>query len=390
MSRSPATGRCRLCMAIAYKTNKGQDVLRSLAGGLPVNPACVAMLAVKGSAESMSVFAEETKLNLFFDGGRFRIFSVPSFWPYCQPTTYGEHFKETDYLICLDWNPSISRENQIALAKGVRAKCIFFSGTEYTHNIRKEAGLESHLISNNCFVNPDLFQITPASKIYDAVYTARAMTIKRVGLAQAVPNLALIVDRWFQSAVAVPDDAYASVPASYLNERRLNAQELSGLYNQSRCGLILSPREGACFTVTEYLLCGIPVVSTKPEHPMGLGGRELWLNERNSIYVDPTPEAVRAGVEDINSRNLPPEEIRSMCVEEINRNLRKIVGVIGNIFERHNCSEDVYELVKGYSDPAELVLGPGAWNNTHHAKRHRLAPEYVSTPLPKAIAMLAA
>ena len=59
------------------------------------------------------------------------------------------------------------------------------------------------------------------------------------------------------------------------------------IYNQSKIGLILSgntgkntqgDKEGASYSTCEYLLSGLPVVSTYNQ-----GGRNFWLNEYNSI-----------------------------------------------------------------------------------------------------------
>jgi len=68
--------------------------------------------------------------------------------------------------------------------------------------------------------------------------------------------------------------------------------------------------EGACFTIVEYLLCGLPVLSTKPADIKGLGGRELWLNKSNSHFVEATAEKVAYGVEYLAGRVFDRHEIR--------------------------------------------------------------------------------
>jgi glycosyltransferase involved in cell wall biosynthesis len=61
-----------------------------------------------------------------------------------------------------------------------------------------------------------------------------------------------------------------------------------------RCsvGGIFSAEEGACYACTEYLLCGLPVITTN-----SIGGRNMWLNASNSITVEATPEDVAQGVQ---------------------------------------------------------------------------------------------
>ena len=58
-------------------------------------------------------------------------------------------------------------------------------------------------------------------------------------------------------------------------------------------------------STSEYLLCGIPVVSTPSR-----GGRDTWFNIDNSIIVEPNPGAVREGVTYIIEKNLTASVIR--------------------------------------------------------------------------------
>ena len=74
-------------------------------------------------------------------------------------------------------------------------------------------------------------------------------------------------------------------------------------------GLILSEFEGACYSSSEYLLCGIPVVST-----FSFGGRDIWYNSYNSIICNPTPEAVSDAVKKLSSYNRDPHRIRQMHI----------------------------------------------------------------------------
>jgi glycosyltransferase involved in cell wall biosynthesis len=61
--------------------------------------------------------------------------------------------------------------------------------------------------------------------------------------------------------------------------------------NSSVCGLMLSDIEGACYASTEYLLCGVPVVTTK-----SFGGRDEYYEEENHLTVRATPAHVAEGV----------------------------------------------------------------------------------------------
>ena len=53
-------------------------------------------------------------------------------------------------------------------------------------------------------------------------------------------------------------------------------------------GGVFSEEEGACWASSEYLLCGLPVVSTHSR-----GGRDVWYSGHNSLIVEPTQARAR-------------------------------------------------------------------------------------------------
>lgn len=74
--------------------------------------------------------------------------------------------------------------------------------------------------------------------------------------------------------------------------RYLPPHEVAAVLRSCSVGGMFSGEEGTCYAVTEYLLCGLPVVTTA-----SVGGRHVWLSEQNSIVVEPTPQAVAQGVQ---------------------------------------------------------------------------------------------
>mgnify|MGYP006234474903 CR=1 FL=1 len=49
----------------------------------------------------------------------------------------------------------------------------------------------------------------------------------------------------------------------------------------------MSSAEGAMYSSVEYLLCGLPIVSTK-----STGGRDVFFTNENCIIAEDTPESV--------------------------------------------------------------------------------------------------
>ena len=98
--------------------------------------------------------------------------------------------------------------------------------------------------------------------------------------------------------------------------------------------MILSAEEGACFASSEYLLCGIPVVST-PEK----GGRSVWYDEYNSITCEPTEDAVRDAVQFFVKNPRDPKIIRARHITKSKYYRAKFLCKLAELFDKHNVTD---------------------------------------------------
>jgi len=111
--------------------------------------------------------------------------------------------------------------------------------------------------------------------------------------------------------------------ATFLNEdckgvyRRLSCTEVAEANARSAVGLCLSSVEGAMRAAIEYLLCGIPIVSTP-----SWGGRQRYFNQFNSILSAPDPKKIAYAIKTIESRSLSKTDIRNetMSIIKFERN----------------------------------------------------------------------
>jgi glycosyltransferase involved in cell wall biosynthesis len=87
--------------------------------------------------------------------------------------------------------------------------------------------------------------------------------------------------------------------------------------NQSRVGLILSSLEGGNYASMQYLLCGLPVVTTRNR-----GGRDSFFHEDYVIWADDNPTSVAQAVSELISRDLDPMQIRAATLDRINKHRR--------------------------------------------------------------------
>jgi glycosyltransferase involved in cell wall biosynthesis len=220
----------------------------------------------------------------------------------------------------------------------------FLSNTVDQDNLFREKGLDSYFCNHNCFVDENIFRPLPdAEKKFDAVYDARLDAWKRHGLAANIESLGLIYHR----APVLEDASYIDKirqdfsRAKFFNHTEsgeyetLTPQLVNQALNECRVGLCLSAEEGAMFASMQYLLAGLPVVTTP-----SLGGRDVFFDDEIAIAVAATPEAVVGGVQEMISRNLDAEDVRARTVEKVLSHRERFVALGQSIYEKESVERN--------------------------------------------------
>lgn len=197
----------------------------------------------------------------------------------------------------------------------------FLANAEPEHRMMTARGLGSAWVSHNAFADPEVFRPLPdRPKRFDAVYDARVCPFKRHELAAGVRSLSLVtsrVDRFHDEAYVrsvrelLPGAHWRNDPLDP-TWRSLSGPEINEAINEARVGLCLSAVEGAMFASVQYLLAGLPVVSTASR-----GGRDAFFDPECARIVPDDPAAVAEGVREMASCPLPPGEIRRRTLERI-------------------------------------------------------------------------
>ena len=249
---------------------------------------------------------------LYFDHPKLRIFIIENImhnWDWLSKVA--NHISERDffYVYCGWYHDEYFAKtySRILLELGLSKKkfYIMFNSVDEM-NIFKKHGFFGEVINHNCWLDWDQSMkiIDNCDKLYDAIYVGRRSAFKRHMLAKKVNNLAIIAGNNHGNNVS-------EIPhCKYNNEKPLSADGVCEKINQSKCGLLLSETEGACFSSSEYLLCGIPVVSTTCN-----GGRDFWYNSYNSIVVEPDEDRVLEAVSHFNNTKIDPKKIRNDHIE---------------------------------------------------------------------------
>lgn len=215
-----------------------------------------------------------------------------------------------------------------------RVKLLMNSEQELQAARQAFPGFEVRKVSNAAFLDEGLFRILPGPRPYGAVLNSKPLAFKRHHLSRLVENKIFITydtrepDVGKTAKVAIEEFAPREV------FRNRPEEEVVRLLNQSRVGLLLSEVEGACYASLEYLLCGLPVVSTRCE-----GGREEFYDETNAIIVEPTEEAVRDGVREALRRlregEMKRAEIRRGTMRRVRGFRRAFAKVLQGILDAH-------------------------------------------------------
>jgi len=151
-----------------------------------------------------------------------------------------------------------------------------------------------------CNENTVLHQSLPIA--FDAIYIARLDPYKRLWLARNIQKLRIVAaNPQDKSRLVTWGCSHASVNSQYQNFQT-TAEDIC----KSNYGLALSKKEGGMLAVTEYLLCGKPVVTTPSR-----GGREHWLDAENHLVVADDPVAIAEAVNGINYHRWNPHAIRN-------------------------------------------------------------------------------
>ena len=256
---------------------------------------------------------------------------------------------------------------------------IFLTNAPDECRILERVGLPGYFCHHNAFLDERIFRPLPqVAKDLDAVYTARLSRFKRHLLARDIPSWGLLYylleeNRPKQRAYLrhlqrlMPGMACPNHDPQTGQYRRLSAEEMCQAYNRARVGLCLSEAEGGNYAATEYLLCGLPVVSTKNQ-----GGRDYFLDAENSRTIEPEGGAVARAVAELISLNLSPREIRLRALLKIREVRQDFIRLVGAILQREGCHENfadrfdsvfVHKMLTHPGTPEEFVakhgLGPG-------------------------------
>jgi len=217
------------------------------------------------------------------------------------------------------------------------------ANSEAEHRMMTAAGLMSAWVNHNTFVSPAIFRnLQESDKRFDAVYDARVDPFKRHKLAVAIESLALITARgqygetYARSIRRILTQAYWFNDPLASDYRVMSLSEINTAINQCRVGLCLSATEGAMYASMQYLLAGLPIVSTESH-----GGRDEFFDSDYVRIVADNADAVATGVREMRDCPVPPEEIRHRTLKKAEHHKTRLFELLDNICATEGCHVDL-------------------------------------------------
>ena len=241
------------------------------------------------------------------------------------------HFRlqKIDVLFLLRFSWAILDVSEIdELVKKLKAEILQFPRHQFMVLCNEEwqvthfeaSGIEAVFVNSNSFVNETCFSPVINENIqYAAVYNAAMAPYKRYELSINLPSIMAITYKYSGTYLTDYEDKIRSLlPQAYwVNDEIAKGEKISvnilpTLYAKCGVGLCLSEVEGAMFASIEYLLCGLPIVSTYSR-----GGRDVFFDERFVRVADPNPVSVAEAVNELISKNIDRQMIRDETIKKI-------------------------------------------------------------------------
>lgn len=211
--------------------------------------------------------------------------------------------------------------------------------------MRKNFEVPGAHFNQNFYINEHLYKIIEQPKIYDAIYTAQLNSSKRLWLAKNIEKL-MVVSYGGDLHSYCPELKHAD-----FNKDFIPRSELAKKYNQAHVGLILSALEGANLASSEYLLSGIPVVSTPSK-----GGRDEFFTSENSTIVSPDAKAISQAVKSWKEKSPDPQKIREQILNKMNNLRLRYCTYIAQLLQQENGKEyNPKDLREKYFSPPDGI-----------------------------------
>lgn len=254
---------------------------------------------------------------------------------YCSHQINPDAYRSGLVIFSVSWHNSINIVNIVN--SGKYDNCLILANTESEKEFFENKTTCDVIFSNhNAFLNENILKIINSDQKYDMVINSCFAEYKNVNLAKKINNtlhIGYYKSDWepiypsFGSFVNFKNDIIDKN-----NYFRLGLSDVVNYLNKGKVGGIFSKTEGACFASSEYLLCGLPVISVTSK-----GGREIWYNSDNSIICQDNDDSVKSAVDlainNLNNGIFDREKIREKHIEQMDIHRNRLTEYLKDYIE---------------------------------------------------------
>ena len=189
--------------------------------------------------------------------------------------------------------------------------------------------------------------LVPGLRVYDAVYSARLASNKRHELASSIKSLILIYahslaepenDAYQRVKAILPQAFFANHEAGRGDYTKFDTETMVKLLAHAQVGLCLTKVEGCMRASIEYMLAGLPVVSTK-----STGGRDRYFFGPQCRIVPDDPDQIAAAVIELRNASLDRRRVRSHVAQLLAFDRFNFLSQLNRIAERYFEKADLFD-----------------------------------------------
>lgn len=221
--------------------------------------------------------------------------------------------------------------------------CIFLCNSKIEKKLCDNEQLLSCFINKICLLNENLFVIDETiKKEYIGIYSTSFSNRKRLNICKNIKEISVI----FNYKNELPDFFKT---LNIINDKTIEKENLYKYYNKANFGVSLITQDNSSYTIGEYLLCGLPILTVP-----SIGGKNIWLNKYNSILVDPTEESIKLGInaciENIEKGIFNSELIRRKQIILVNEHRTKLIKFLSTLtsLSFESCKIILDEIINNY------------------------------------------
>ncbi|MCJ2067352.1 glycosyltransferase [Methylobacterium sp. J-030] len=261
---------------------------------------------------------------------------------YCQPRPrpfgvahhFAARFPDRGFVFLVPITMSLERKlNALTLAAQHRrfrkthtgARLVILANTRDEEELLRRLGVDVQYAPQNMFVDEGMYHPIPErARRFDAIYNAQLAPFKRHELARTLPSCAYVTKMFTTWSPQLKRQHLRKfvrgLPYNHVILNDVTSDDIVPMDHvqvneamaSAHVGLCLSGLEGAMYASVEYLLAGLPVVSTRSR-----GGRDVFFHPDTTLIVDDNPRAVQDGVAAMKARELPADYVRATTLRLI-------------------------------------------------------------------------